>query len=215
MKETPKLALVEDELPPGGRLGLPAATRALYVVAGSVAGDSVADDRALAADSGAISTGALSLSTATGARLWRWELLPAGTEPRPGTRGLLTAALETAPDEDWLLRLDSVAFPPGGCALTHVHQGPGTRCLLYGEIRIDSEGRSTHLRPGQAWYESGPDPVFAQASATLPTRFIRAMVLPRRLLGTSSIRYVRPEDKDKPKSQSYKVFADVAVERPR
>jgi hypothetical protein len=209
MTETPSLALVEDELPPGGRLDLPAATRALYVAAGSIAGD-----LALAADNGAIATHALSLSSATGARLWRWELLSAGAAPAPGSRGLLSAGLRTGPDGDWLLRLDSVAFPVGGCAYTHVHQGPGIRCVLYGEIRIDSEGCSTHLRPGQAWYETGPDPVFAQASVKQPTRFIRAMVLPRRLLGRSSIRYVRPEDQDKPKTQTYRVFADVAVERP-
>jgi hypothetical protein len=210
MTVTHCLALVEDELPPGGRLALAAATRALYVVAGAVR----AGETNISADNGRIDTGALELASPTGARVWRWELLPAGIAPRAGTRGLLAAELKTAPDEDWLLRLDSVAFPVGGCAYTHVHQGPGIRCLLAGEIRIDSEGRSTHLRPGQAWYETGPDPVFAQASAKQPTRFIRAMVLPRRLLGTSSIRYVLPEDRDKPKTQSYRVFADVAVERP-
>ena len=77
-----------------------------------------------------------------------------------------------------LLRGDSVAFPPGGCAYLHRHQGPGIRCLLEGGIRIDTHGRSTSYGPGGAWYETGPDAVFAQA-ADRPTRFIRAMILPR------------------------------------
>ncbi|MEQ9641883.1 MAG: hypothetical protein RIM84_17800 [Alphaproteobacteria bacterium] len=211
MSPTHRLALVEDELPPGFALDLPAATRALYVVAGAIQ----CNDATVAADNGCIATDKLAIAAPNGARLWRFELLTAGAlaEP-PGSRGLLAADLETAPAGDWLLRLDSVAFPVGGCAFAHVHQGPGIRCLLHGEIRIDSEGRSTHYQPGQAWFEAGPEPVFAQASAKWPSRFIRAMVLPRDLLGKSSISYVDPADKDKPKSQTYRVFADTAVERP-
>jgi hypothetical protein len=40
------------------------------------------------------------------------------------------------------------------------------------------------------------------------------MVLPRALLGKSSIRYVHDEDKDKPKSQKYEVFIDRAISLP-
>ncbi len=38
------------------------------------------------------------------------------------------------------------------------------------------------------------------------------MILPRELTGKSSIQYVNEEDKAKPKSQSYKVFADAPIE---
>ena len=109
-----------------------------------------------------------------------------------------------------LLRGDSVAFPPGGCAYRHRHQGPGLRCLLEGGIRIDTHGRSTSYGPGGAWYETGPDAVFAQA-ADRPTRFIRVMILPRALIGKSSIQYVNDEDKAKPKSQQYRVFVDAPL----
>ena len=44
-----------------------------------------------------------------------------------------------------------------------------------------------------------------------PSRFIRVMVLPRALLGKSSIEYVNEADKAKPKSQSYKIFADIPI----
>ena len=65
--------------------------------------------------------------------------------------------------------------------------------------------------PGGAWYESGPDAVFAQAPADRPSRFIRVMVLPRALLGKSSIQLLNEEDKAKPRSQQYKIFADAPI----
>ena len=112
--------------------------------------------------------------------------------------------------ESLLMRCDSVAFPPGGCAYLHTHQGPGIRCLIEGGIRIDTGGASHSYGPGGAWFEAGPEPVFAQA-ADRPTRFIRVMVLPARLLGQSSIAYVNAEDREKPKSQRYKVYVDVPI----
>jgi hypothetical protein len=126
------------------------------------------------------------------------------------SREKLSARLEALPKGELLLRGDSVAFPAGGCAYLHRHQGPGIRCLVEGGIRIDTHGRSTSYGPGGAWYESGPDAVFAQA-ADRPTRFVRAMILPRAYLGKSSVEYLREEDKAKPKSQSYKIFVDMPV----
>jgi len=104
----------------------------------------------------------------------------------------LVAPLDGMPSGDLLLRGDSVAFPPGGCALTHTHAGPGIRCLIEGAIRIDTHGRSTSYGPGGAWFESGPVPVFAQAATDRASRFIGVMILPRALIGKSSIRYVNP-----------------------
>ena len=77
------------------------------------------------------------------------------------------------------MRGDSVAFPPGGCAYLHTHQGPGIRCLIDGGIRIDTHVRSTSYGPGGAWFESGPDPVYAAASEVEPSAFVRVMLLPR------------------------------------
>ena len=152
-----------------------------------------------------------------GVTCWRWELARGDqgstTANAPGmtTHEKLTAYLETMPKGELLMRGDSVAFPPGGCAYQHRHQGPGIRCLIEGGIRIDTHGRSTSLGPGGAWYESGPDAVFAQASPDKPSRFIRVMILPRELVGKSSIQYVNEEDKAKPKSQQYKIYADAPI----
>ncbi|MGJ8496000.1 hypothetical protein ACSFB1_12490, partial [Glaesserella parasuis] len=93
--------------------------------------------------------------------------------------------------------------------LLHTHQGPGIRCLIDGTIRIDTHGRSTSYGPGSPWFEAGPEPVFAQAAMDRPSRFIRVMILPAHLKGKSSIAYVNAEDRDKPKSQSYKGYVDA------
>jgi hypothetical protein len=149
-----------------------------------------------------------------GASCWRWELAgPGATAPAAGiaSREKLAARLDTLPQGDLLWRGDSVAFPPGGCAYLHRHQGPGIRCLIEGGIRIDTHGRSTCYGPGGAWYESGPEPVFAQAAPDRPSRFIRVMILPRTLLGRSSIQYVNDADKAKPRSQQYQVFVDAPI----
>jgi quercetin dioxygenase-like cupin family protein len=133
----------------------------------------------------------------------RWELTRAA--PPPGA--LLTAAVELDANGAWLVRCDTVAFPPGGIAYLHTHQGPGIRCLLSGALQVEVAGRTHAIAPGGAWFESGPEPVLARA-AQEPTSFVRVMILPAALRGKSSIRYVRAEDADKPKTQKYQVFVD-------
>ena len=186
--------------------------RALYVSAGSVS----VDGNGLPLDEGVVLTGAALLrASADGASLWRWEVSSSDADTAAhGHRTTLRLAGRIDPAaiaDELLMRLDSVAFPPGGTALLHTHQGPGIRCLREGEIRIDTEGRSSSYGPGGAWFESGPEPVFAQASVSVPSRFIRTMVLPRSLLGASSIRYVNDEDRDKPKSQTYRVYSEKPI----
>ena len=83
--------------------------------------------------------------------------------------------------------------------------------MIDGGIRIDTDGHSTSYGPGGAWYEPGPIRVFAQASCDRPSRFIRMMILPRTLLGKSSIQYVNEDDKNKPKSQRYQIFVDAPI----
>lgn len=215
---TPWLRLFEDVLSDAARLHLEASLpRMVFVVHGSVSinGTAFTDGEAWYGD------GAAELvAGGGGVTCWRFELCPeaerGSTSPAPGvvSQQKLAAAVDTLPLGELLLRGDSVAFPPGGCAYLHTHQGPGIRVLLEGGIRIDTHGRSTSYGPGGAWYETGPDPVFAQAAADRPSRFIRVMILPRALLGKSSIKYVREEDVAIPKPQQYKSFVDTAVEVP-
>src|SRR5580700_5275525 len=211
-----ELRLYEDVLPNGGEAALPALPRMIFVVHGSL----VVADRTLSDGEAWNGEGAVMLKAGgAGATVWRWELVPGDAASGLATgkdvvsREKLSAELATLPKGTLLLRGDSVAFPPGGCAYLHRHQGPGIRCLLEGAIRIDTRGHSHSYGPGGAWYETGPDGVFAQA-ADRPTRFIRVMVLPLTYLGKSSVEYLNEEDKAKPKSQQYKIFADMPLSSP-
>jgi hypothetical protein len=215
----PILRLYEDTISGGiGEAALPALARMVFVVHGTAAidGQPIADGETWHGES----TATLSAGK-NGVTLWRFELSAGGSSGGTlfgmGVRSLekLSAVLETVPQGELLLRGDSVAFPPGGCAFLHKHWGPGIRCLLEGGIRIDTHGRSTSYGPGSAWYETGSDPVFAQAATDRPSRFIRVMVLPRELLGKSSFQFVNEEDKAKPRVQQYKIFVDAPIATPK
>jgi quercetin dioxygenase-like cupin family protein len=116
--------------------------------------------------------------------------------------------LTERPEGEWLLRCDRVDFPPGGVAYLHTHPGPGLRVLLHGHIRVDTEGSSHEYGPFEWWYETGPDPVFAAASATEPTAFVRVLVLPVEWEGKRTITYVDPADAGKPKLQTARVYLE-------
>jgi hypothetical protein len=209
------LRLYEDTLSADGTFdaALPAMPRMIFVVHGAA----TIATRMLGDGEAWFGAGALALMPGEGGvTCWRFELAPssaAGGAARGRgviSREKLAVRLDALPAGDLLMRGDSVGFPPGGCAYLHTHQGPGIRCLIEGGIRIDTHGGSTSYGPGGAWFESGPEPVFAQG-ADRPTRFVRVMILPRALLGKSSISYVNEDDKARPKSQQYKIFVDEPI----
>jgi quercetin dioxygenase-like cupin family protein len=152
---------------------------------------------------------------------------PDGVETGPGDHVVYDVAADTAyvgagrvegralvwtlvarPEVPSLLRCDRVDFPPGGVAYLHTHPGPGLRVLLAGRIRIDTQGASHEYGPFEWWYETGPDPVFAAASETEPTAFVRVLVLPVEWEGKRTITYVDPADADKPKTQSARIYLE-------
>jgi hypothetical protein len=212
----PELRLIEDFLTDRGVLSLPALPRMIYVVRGAIN----VGQRVLGQGEALFGEDMLTAhAEGTGATLWRFELSDP-RQPAIPLKGsslrstpLLGVALDNLPEGDLLWRGDSVAFPPGGCAYLHCHQGPGIRCLIEGTLRIDSNGQSHTYDIGGPWFENGTDPVFAQAGDR-PTRFVRVLILPRTLIGKSSIRYVNEEDKNKPKSQQYRVYVDAPLTRP-
>jgi len=204
------LALFEHRLGGGETLALPPGNRVLYLVDGAAklaAADSAA---ALAANSAWCGAGALTVDGAAGATVLRFELSRGA--PAPAGRLVLAAPVALDPAEKYLMRGDRVDFPVGGVAHLHRHQGPGIRRLLHGSIRIETQGKTHDVAPGEAWFETGPDPVFAAASTSAETAFVRVMILPLALTGRSSIGYVDAEDKDKPKTQRYQVFIDFPIQ---
>jgi hypothetical protein len=216
--------LYKDELAPqaaaAGSLAMQPA-RAIYVVSGGLRLTADGASATLGANSAWHNAGTLRVAAGQLATVaLRWELVA------PGALGallsgdgitsalLLSAKMALERTQLCLLRCDRVDFPPGGEALLHTHRGGGIRCLLSGSIEIATNGARHGYQPLQAWFEAGSDPVYAAASPTEPTAFARVMILPRSLLGKSSINYVNPEDVAKPKSQRYQVFIDAPVELP-
>lgn len=110
-----------------------------------------------------------------------------------------------------LLRCDRIDFPPGGIAYRHTHPGPGIRRLLFGAIRIATDGHVSDYRLGGAWFESGPSPVHATASTTEDSAFVRVLVLPAEWEGKRTITYVDLADAELPKLQRARVYFDRMV----
>ena len=140
-----------------------------------------------------------------------WETAEAG----PGSAGdpgagdaALVAALDLDNSDEWLMRCDRVDFPPGAVAYRHTHPGPGIRRLLFGELTITTGGVTTTYRAGDPWFESGPEPVYAESSATEPSAFVRVMLLPAEWAGRRTIRYTHPADADRPARQRATVFGE-------
>ncbi|WP_321968934.1 hypothetical protein [Paraburkholderia tropica] len=215
------LRLYEDVLPKGAApVYLAAAERALYVVDGSLTVEFADGAQHHPADTAWLGGAPVALLAdgLAGARVWRWEL---SAPEAPGERlALLRSApgsssvckldeqVELDDRQSWLLRCDKVAFPPGGIAHTHVHQGPGIRCVLHGEITIETQGRVNVHKPGAAWLELGYEPVLAPTTESEATTFIRCFVLPQACRGRSSIRYVHAEDAGLAKPQRYHIFGE-------
>lgn len=213
------LRLYADRLEPKAEIRLGRCNRVVYVREGDALARASAHAAGLAANSAWYGGDAVALTAGTaGATLLRWELTAENTASAgltgPGVTSSITLAhaVELAQPDGHLMRCDRVDFPPGGIAYTHVHRGPGIRCLLAGGIRVEVNDKAHDIAPGGAWFEAGPDPVLALASKTGPTAFVRVMVLPRELQGKSSIRYVKPEDADKPKLQTYRMLVDEIIE---
>lgn len=216
------LRLNEDRLSaPADPVYLSAVERALYVIEGAVTVETATGGTLIAAGAAWLGDGDIALLPAgSAARLLRWELTSESRDaqhgfraaPRAATETKLTAPVELDPRAGWLMRVDTVSFPKGGVAWMHVHQGPGIRCCLEGQIEIQTEGTTHQYGPGEAWFESGASPVLAPTSKEMETSFVRCFVLPRACKGRSSIRYVNAEDAAKPKTQRYKVLGERFIE---
>ena len=218
-----KLSLYKEEIAPQAAVHLPVnnALRAIYVIHGGLRVGSGHFSGTLGGNSAFHAAGDTQLA-AGHLTTWtlRWELTRAGAADALASgagvtsKKLLTATMQLDPAQDYLLRCDRVEFPPDGEALTHTHKGGGIRCLLAGGIDIHTQGHVHRYATLEPWYEAGPDPVYAKACPTMVTAFARMMILPRELLGKSSITYVKPEDLAKPKNQKYQIFIDSPITLP-
>ena len=207
-----ELRVLEDALRSGESRALDATNRIVYAVAGRLTVET--DDASSTIGENEAWHGGTACRVSAGdtpVRAWRWELRNSSTGSGSAEGVKLARPIQLDPAARFLMRCDRVDFPPGGIAYTHVHQGPGIRMLLHGTFRVETAGHVLDLRPGEPWFESGSDPVYAVGSESADTSFVRVMILPRELQGRSSIRYVNAEDQAKPKSQRYTVFVDAPI----
>lgn len=194
-----RLRLSADRLSGGAWFGLPAANRVLYVLEGEVAVTHRGMSRVGPGEAW-FGPSPCSLSAdGPGATVLRFELVAPGAPgllewPGVDSRQILEHDLMIGSDEEHLMRCDRVEFAPGGEARPHGHRGGGIRYLLAGALEVRVGGARRVMTPGDAWFETGVEPVHAVASATEPTAFVRVSVLPAAVRGKSSIVYVDPAD---------------------
>jgi hypothetical protein len=204
------MRVMRDTLPPGGRLSLSPVNRVLYVLDGQLS----IEGATLTANQARHRAGACLAASAGGATALRYELMRSGAPPVSSGTLLLEHPIDLEPAAAYLMRCDRVEFDLGGEALPHRHQGGGIRCLIAGSMELRVEGQADRtLKPGEAWFESGREPVYARASADTATAFIRCAILPRAIRGQSSIVYVDPAHAGS-KPRRYTVFVDEPIELP-
>jgi len=208
------LRLTRDDLPAGAApRTLPALNRVLYVLAGDVTVATGGQETRLAEHSASFAGGAITPAVGPrGATVLRYELVREGAAPDAAGTLLLEHPIQLAAGEPYLMRCDRVDFDPGGVALPHRHKGGGIRCLIAGSMELRIEGHPTRtIEPGQAWFESGREPVYAAGAPDAPTSFIRVSILPRAIRGQSSIMYVDPDDGKRGRPRRYTVFVDEPI----
>jgi len=180
------LRLVEDRLAAGAAAPASRVPRVLYAAEGARA-------------------------AASAARVYRVELVRQPPPPAGG-RVLLEHPIDLTGGAGWLMRCDRVDFEPGGVAPPHRHRGGGIRCLLRGGLEVTvGEGAPRAVSPGEAWFESGREPVLAVAADDRETSFIRVSILPAAIRGQSSILYVDPADAARGRPRRYTVYVDEPI----
>ena len=200
------LRLIEDRLAVNAAAPPSRASRVLYAVEGALLADGASEPTP------AVGPGAgRARAAATAARVYRVELVRQ-PPPSAGGRVLLEHPIDLAVGSGWLMRCDRVDFDPGGVAPPHRHQGGGIRCLLQGRLEVTvGAGAPRVLAPGEAWFESGREPVLAVAARDEETSFIRVSILPATIRGRSSILYVDPADAAGSRPRRYTVYVDEPI----
>lgn len=222
------LKLSEDRFAAGAGYPEPLAARhrVLYVVSGQITVWKGATQAAVDRDKAWFGSAECTAKAGPeGGRVLRYDLVKGAWGAGAGTgadlpsgsglesKVLLEHPIELDPKAEYLMRCDQVDFDPGGEALPHGHRGGGIRCLLRGRLDVRvADGPTRSMRPGDAWFESGKEPVRAVASRDEPTSFIRVSILPREIQGKSSIVYVNPDDAARSKPRRYTVFVDDPIE---
>jgi quercetin dioxygenase-like cupin family protein len=195
-----QLRLTEDRIKPdvGYASPLPALNRILYVLRGHLTAKIGGKDLRTSENHALFSRGEVEAAAGpNGATVLRYELVTAGAAALNGEPGVASTVLLETPitlerSESCLMRCDRVDFAPRDIAPRHRHKGGGTRCLIAGQLEVRVGDHVETYKPGQAWFESGSEQVYAVSSPDGPTAFIRVSTFPRAILGQPSLDLRRP-----------------------
>jgi hypothetical protein len=179
------IRLYHDRYEPGKIANLEAQHSNVYVFDGSAA----VNGERLEKDTAAYARDVLRIEAGPeGATVWRWDLVRA-TEPNNLVAGEGVVSrlrmsrcikmFELVPTSKWLFRLDAITDMSGSTGL-HSHPGSGIRCMLEGQMRVESDkGESSDNRgSGSCWYEEGSYPLVSTCDPGNMAHFLRGMVLP-------------------------------------
>lgn len=221
MDRTIVMRQFEDRLEPNaGPVVYPAGWyRVVYVVEGSLRIDADFDTSTVMADDAILTEGRMRVAAGPeGAKVWRFEIgtpptLDDGLVVEEGvtSENRIDARTDLPKADGYLIRCERADFVLGSVTPKHTHRGPGIRVLLSGEVEGEIGDETNTYRAGDAWLERGPDPVIGRSSPTLPTSFIRVMVLPRELLGKTSFQYWDEKEARKVRTGRFRIFVDDPV----
>jgi quercetin dioxygenase-like cupin family protein len=210
-----RLALMEDVLAAGQSLAMPARPHAVFVRRGPIRVAEAGGEIVLETGTCRLFEAAISLQGPGEA--WTFELSASGTDivvaeaERP--RVILARLIDRDPAERVIMRADRVDFPPGAVTPKHGHKGPGIRRLIEGRLLAEIADQAHRIDAGDAWFETGHDPVVGRNLA--PTSaFVRVMALDPALLGEPTFVPWTPGEADKPRATDRTPFFDTVVTLP-
>jgi quercetin dioxygenase-like cupin family protein len=202
-----RLALLEDVL--GAEpVRMPARPRAVFARRGPIRVDGVA------LETGQCRLFETAISLSGPGEAWTFELSASGSElviaETERERVILARLIDRDPNEPVLIRADRVGFPPGVVTPKHGHKGPGIRRLIAGRLVAEIGDQVQRIDAGEAWFESGREPVVGLTTAP-DSAFVRVMVLDPALLSESTFIPWTPADAAMPRGTDRTLFFDTVV----
>ncbi|WP_108398091.1 hypothetical protein [Devosia submarina] len=200
-----RLSVYDISLASKPRIVAPTGVAFVYVARGTA----TLDGSAVEADNGHFATGPFSLSGAGTAWLYEFAPITQSVLEGDGISLVISRRLPQAYSGERIFRADRVESNPGSQTPLHGHRGPGIRRLLKGRLHAYIGEDSERIDAGHAWFESGKDWVVGKNIHDSNSAFIRVMILPAELSGgTSSFVPATPEEANKPRSVTYRLFGE-------
>lgn len=209
-----RLALYEDKIVASRGLDWGPAPRVIYARSGSLRVRDARGTHPLTVDRCALFQGALAIGGE--GEIWTFELsaVPlAAMSDAEKRRAILAATIDLDASRPVLFRADRVDFLPGGVTPRHGHKGAGIRRLLFGRLIAEIGDHVQRIESGQAWFETGRDPVVGRNIAPA-SAFVRGLALPVELKGQSTFIPWTPEEASKPRGVRPTPLFDEIVELP-